>query len=319
MKSEALDAAVQAISSAQSLAITCHINPDGDALGSALALAHAARRAGTDAVVSFGGEFVVPDSLAFLDLEPLVPLEEFPQEPECLVVFDVSVPHRLGEVAAIAERAGTVVVIDHHISSDNFGDIAFIDPTAAASAQLATYLIDGLGWLIDETVALCLMTGLVTDTGRFMYAATTGEVLRIAARLVDAGVRPEQVGQHVYETAPFGYLSVSAAVLGRAVLDSQRSLVWSTVATADLESAGIEYAQTDGLMDDLRIAREADVALLLRETEDGWKGSLRSRGGTDVAAIAALFGGGGHRNAAGFHAEGGPDAVVDRIGKAIDG
>ncbi len=319
MAREALGAAIEAIAAAESLAITCHINPDGDALGSALALAHAARRTGVDAVVSFGGEFVVPDSLSFLDLDPLVPIDAFPEEPECLVVFDVAAPDRLGEIAVIAEHAGTVVVIDHHVSNDGFGDIAVIDPAAAASAQLATYLIEGLGWPIDETVALCLMTGLVTDTGRFSYSATTGEVLRVAARLLDAGVKPEVIGQHVYEAAPFGYLAVSAAVLGRAVLDRRRAFVWSTVTKADLESAGVEYTQTDGLIDDLRIAREADVALLLKETPAGWKGSLRSRGGTDVAAIAASFGGGGHHNAAGFHAAGPSGEIVERIGKAIDG
>ena len=111
---EALESAITAISSAGSLAITCHINPDGDALGSALALAHSARLAGVDAVVSFGGEFAVPDSLVFLDLTPLVPVDAFPQEPECLVVFDVAAPDRLGEIGAIAANAATVVVIDHH-------------------------------------------------------------------------------------------------------------------------------------------------------------------------------------------------------------
>jgi len=316
---DAMDAAIEAISSAPSLAITCHINPDGDALGSSLALAHAARRAGIDAVVSFGGEFVIPDSLAFLDLEPLVPVDSFPKAPECLVVFDVAAPDRLGEIAAVAEQAGTVIVVDHHVSNAGFGDIAVIDPAAAAAAQLATYLIDGLGWEIDSTVALCLMTGLVTDTGRFQYSVTTGEVMRVAARLLDAGVEPEVIGQHIYESVPFGYLAVSAAVLGRAVLDRRRGLVWSTVTEKDLKSAGVEYSQTDGLIDDLRIAREADVALLLRETPDGWKGSMRSRGGADVAAIAATFGGGGHHNAAGFHAHIGVGEIVEQILEAIDG
>lgn len=315
---EALESAIEAIASAGSLAITCHINPDGDALGSALALAHSARLVGVEAVVSFGGEFVVPDSLVFLDLSPLVAVDAFPQEPECLVVFDVAAPDRLGEIGTIAQHAGTVVVIDHHISNAGFGDVTVIDPTAAASAQLATYLIEGLGWPIDQTVALCLMTGLVTDTGRFQYSATTGEVMRVAGRLLDAGVKPEIIGQHIYESVPFGYLAVSAAVLGRAVLEVQWGLVWSTVTTADLEAAGITYSQTDGLIDDLRIAREADVALLLRETPDGWKGSMRSRGGTDVAAIAGLFGGGGHRNAAGFHAGFDTDEIVARVRKAID-
>jgi phosphoesterase RecJ-like protein len=316
---EALTAAIDKILSVDSLAITCHINPDGDALGSALALAHSARRVGVEAVVAFGGEFVVPDSLKFLDLEPLVSVDAFPQAPECLVVFDVAAPERLGEVAVVADAAETVIVVDHHLSNGGFGDIAYIDPQAAASAQLATYLIEGLGWPIDETVALCLMTGLVTDTGRFQYSATTGEVMRIGARLLDYGAKPEIIGQHVYESAPFGYLALSAAVLGRAVLEEERGLVWSTVSTADLKSAGIEYSQAENLIDDLRIAREADTALLLKETEDGWKGSLRSRGGTDVAALAGLFGGGGHRNAAGFHGMGSPEEILLRIRKALDG
>lgn len=316
---EALAAAVECIEGASSLAITCHVNPDGDALGSALAFAHAARLAGRSAEVSFGGEFVVPDSLAFLDLAPLVSPEEFPAAPECLVVFDVAAPDRLGELAEVASRAASVVVVDHHISNDGFGDIAVIDPAAAASAQLATYLIEGLGWPIDATVAQCLLTGLVTDTGRFQYSATTGEVMRVAARLLDTGVRPEVIGQHIYEAVPFGYLAVSGIVMSRATLDEEAGLVWSTVTVDDLESAGISYAQADGLIDDVRIAREADVALLLKETEDGWKGSLRSRGGTDVAAVAALFGGGGHRNAAGFHAEGPVESIVERVRSVIDG
>ncbi len=316
---EALAPAIEAISESNSIAVTCHINPDGDALGSALALAHAARAVGREAVVSFGGDFVIPAALEFLDTAPLVPPERFPVEPDCLVVFDVASPERLGEIAASAAGAGTVVVIDHHASNDGFGDVAVIEPGAAASAQLATYLIEGLGWPIDATVAQCLLTGLVTDTGRFQYSATDGEVLRVAARLVDAGVRPEVIGQHVYESAPFGYLAVSSAVLGRAVLESAVGFVWSTVTLSDLEAAGIAYSEADGLIDDLRIAREAGVALLLKETPDGWKGSLRSRGEVDVAALAALFGGGGHHNAAGFHDSGTVETIVDRIREAIGG
>jgi phosphoesterase RecJ-like protein len=319
MKPDRLDEAIAAIEAAGSLAITCHINPDGDALGSALALAHSARLQGVEAVVAFGGEFVVPDSLQFLDLGPLVERSEFPGSPECLVVFDVAAPDRLGEIADHAAAAEKVVVIDHHLSNGGFGDIAVIEPTAAASAQLAWYLIEGLGWRVDATVAECLLAGLVTDTGRFQYSATTGEVMRVAGRLIDAGARPEVIGSNVYESVPFGALAVTAAVLGRAILEEERSLIWSTVLASDLESAGVAYSQAEGLIDDLRIAREADVALLLKETDTGWKGSMRSRGMTDVAAIAGRFGGGGHHNAAGFHASGSIDEVVAQVRAALDG
>lgn len=141
--------------------------------------------------------------------------------------------------------------------------------------------------------------------------------MRVAARLLDAGAHPEVIGQSVYESAPFAYLGVAARMLGGAVLDEDLGLVWSKVTLEDLERAGIGFEQLDGLIDDLRVAREAHVALLLKETHEGWKGSLRSRGEVDVAAIAALFGGGGHHNAAGFHSPSRVDEVVARVREAM--
>jgi phosphoesterase RecJ-like protein len=309
--------AAEAIRAAKTLAITCHVNPDGDALGSALALAHSARAAGREAVVAFGGPQDVSDSLAFLDMTPIVPPGDFPEAPECLVVFDVAAPSRLAEIGHNAARAGTVVVVDHHVSNEGFGDIAVIAPDIAASAQLATYLIEELGWPIDKTVATCLMTGIVTDTGRFQYSSTDGETMRVAARLLDAGADSDEIGQQIYASVPFGYLIVASRVLGRAVLDEDLGLIWSTMTSDDLEHARIGYAQADPLIDDLRIAREADVALLLKETDDGWKGSMRSRGRVDVAAIAGQFGGGGHHNAAGFQSSDSVESIVETVKGAI--
>lgn len=315
----ALRKAADAIEASAGLAITGHVSPDGDALGSSLALAHAARRAGKEVVVSFGSPFSIPDSLAFLDTDPVVPTGEFPAEPECMVVFDCGSADRLAELGSPAGKAGTLIVVDHHVTNTGFGDIQVIDSTAAASAQLAAYLLDALGWELDPIVAQCLLTGLVTDTGRFQYSSTTGEVLRLAGRLVDAGAVPEVIGQHVYESAAFGYLAVSGAVLGRAVLEPELSLVWSRVDLADLADASVRPDETDNLIDDLRIAREAGVAVLLKEVADGWKGSLRSRGEVDVGAIAVTFGGGGHHNAAGFTTTKDPEAIMSEIRTHLGG
>lgn len=310
--------AAEAIAGASSLAIAGHVSPDGDALGSALALAHAARRAGRQAVVSFGSPFAIPASLAFLDTSPVVPPEQFPERPDCLVVFDAGSADRLAELARNAGSARVVIVVDHHKStSGDFGDIHVVDPAAAASGQLTVALLDALGWPIDPTVALCLLTAIVTDTGRFQYSATSGEVMRVAARLVDAGARPEVIGQAVYESVPFGYLRVSAAVLGRAVLDPNLGLVWSWVEDADLGEIG--HGDLDRLIDDLRIAREAGVAALLKESPRGWKVSLRSRGAVDVGAIAEAHGGGGHHNAAGFTLAAARDDVVEVVRAGLRG
>ena len=308
-----LTRAAEVIRSAATLVTTCHIGPDADALGSALGLALAARAIGIDAVSTFGGEFVVPDHFAFLDTTPLLPPAQAPAAPDVLVSFDAGSIDRIGEVERIAATASRVVVIDHHASNTGFGDINVNDPEAGASAQLCYYLLGVLGWEVTPAIATALHAGLVTDTGRFQYSNTRPEVLRVGAALLEAGARPEVIGQHVYESVPFGYLAVESAVLGRAMLEPDRSFVWSTLEQADLQGNGIGIDDTDGLIDAVRIAREADVAALAKEQPDGsTKVSLRSRGRVDVGSIAVALGGGGHHNAAGFSYAGSrTDAIAE--------
>ena len=131
-------------------------------------------------------------------------------------------------------------------------------------------------------------------------------------------MEPAPIGQQLYERAPFGYFSVVAAVLGRAELDRDAGLVWSVLTPDDIAAAGISWEAADGLIDLVRLAVEADTALLLKEVEPGtFKGSLRSRGAVDVSAIAGSFGGGGHHNAAGFTAEAGAEEIVTKISEQL--
>jgi phosphoesterase RecJ-like protein len=320
MTADAIKRAVALIGDAGSFVVSGHINPDGDALGSALAFAHAARNAGKQAVVAFGGDFVLPDNYSFLDTSPLVDAADLPPEPEVMVVFDVGVSSRLGSLAPYAATAAQMLVVDHHPNPEaGFGDVQVIDTGAGAAAQLCAYLIRDLGWSIDATVGLCLLAGIVTDTGRFQYSSTDGAIMRLAGDILDAGVRPETIGQAVYESVPFGYLAVSAAVLGRAVLEEDLGLIWSVVYFDDLAGAGILPEDADSLIDDLRIAREAGVAVLLKQVEGGFKASLRSRGAVDVGFIAAGQGGGGHHNAAGFTSSESVEAIVERVRASLRG
>lgn len=305
---ESIRRAAEALAAADELALACHVSPDGDALGSMLGLAHAAAGAGKRVVASFGAPFAVGAQFAFLGLEPLVPPERFPTAPEMMVVLDVASPDRLGELAVPAERAGRLVVLDHHPTNPGFGHVRVVEPAAAATAELVYHLLRRLAWPIDRRVATALLTGLVSDTGRFQYSSTSPAVLRLAARLVEAGARPEEVGQHLYEWLPFGYLAVSGAVLGRARREGD--LVWSALYLADYRGTGVGPEDLDLLIDSLRISREAGVTALVKETEQGWKVSLRSRGTVDVGAIAAARGGGGHHNAAGFNAADGPEEII---------
>lgn len=311
---EALRAAAGALDGAQRIVVTGHVRPDGDALGSMLALTIAARRAGKEAYATFGEPFVVPDHYGFLDTEWLVPPDTDFGDVDLFVACDTAAADRLGSAARLADAASSVLVIDHHRSNDGFGDVRVIDPAAAATAELVYELLVHMGWEVTEPVAIALYVGLVTDTGRFQYSSTSPRVHGIAAALLEAGVRPDEIGQRLYEESPFGYLSVAAAVLGRARLDRDRSLVWSTLEQSDLDDAGISYEDAEALIDLVRLAREAQVACLLKEVEPGLtKGSLRSRGLVDVAAIAGALGGGGHHNAAGFTFAGTPDEAIAQV------
>ena len=318
--SRGLRDAARAVREARTLVTTGHVKPDGDALGSALGLALAARAAGVSVRVCFGERFVLGRQFDFLDTRPVVDPAEV-GAPDVLVAFDCNDPDRLGpELVPVVEAAGTVVMIDHHVAGPGFGDIRVCDPDAPAAALLCYRLIRLIGWDVSPAAATALLLGLVTDTGRFQYGNTNPEVLRAAAELVEAGARPEVIGQSVYESMAFGYLGVAGAVLSRATLEPARALVWSYVTQDDLGRHGIGMEDADALIDDIRVAREAEVALLLKEQPGGeWKLSLRSRRHVDVAAIAETMGGGGHHRAAGCSFYGTRDEAVEMVRKRLAG
>ncbi len=310
-----LEKAGSLLAGADEIVLTCHVGPDGDAMGSMLAVAVAAVAAGKKVFPSFGPPFSYSPSLRFLPVELLVPPDEVPAEPKVMVSFDAGNIERLGGMAPVANKAGCLIVVDHHAQgSDGFGHLHIVDPRAAASAELAYLLIEAAGWKIDDRIATSLLTGLVTDTGRFQYSNTTPATLRLAADLVAAGARPEVIGQHVYEETPFGYLATAGRVMQRAQLIPEAGLVWSVMFSADLEVACIGLADSDPLIDLIRLPVEAGAALLLKEHGPGeFKGSLRSRGVADVGAVAQALGGGGHRNAAGFTFRGSPEEAVEAV------
>lgn len=314
-----LPRAAEAIAGAETLVLACHVGPDGDALGSMLGLALAAEANGKKAIASFGSPFIVPPSLSFLPVERLVPPKEVIAEPDVMVVLDVGSAERLGELAGNAHKSSTVVVLDHHVTNEGFGDVAVVDPTAAATGEIVFDLLAHLSWDVTPEIAMCLHTALVTDTGRFQYSNTTPRTLEIAAELVRAGADPSVVGRHVYEEAPFGYLKTAAVAMQRAVLDEDLRAVSTTITSEDLDALGLTWGETENLIDLLRLAVEADTAVLVKGHADGdVKVSLRSRGDTDVGGLAAAMGGGGHRLAAGFTTKGDVEAVREKVLEMIE-
>ena len=306
--------AIAEITQAERIGVVGHIRPDGDALGSMIALTLGARAAGKDAVASFGKPFTLGHEFRILDQSVLVPPDEFPTDLDLAIVCDTGVLDRVGSVASAVTSARRLLVIDHHVTPGTIGDVRIVDPQAAATTQLVFEFLNRLGWEITRPIAEALYTGLVTDTGRFQYSSTSPAVHRMAADLLEAGVEPAPIGQALYEETAFGYFAVVARVLSGAHLDEDAGLVWAVLRQEDIRDAGVAWEDTDQLIDLVRLPREAGVACLLKEVQSGTlKGSLRSRGVVDVAKIAEGFSGGGHRNAAGFTSKLSVEDTIARI------
>jgi phosphoesterase RecJ-like protein len=312
---EALTRAAAAIDRAQVVALACHVSPDGDALGSMLALHHALRAAGRESVASFSAPFVVaPHYRELPGLDLLVTPEAFPAEPDAMVTFDCGSLGRLGDLERSAKAAGDLVVLDHHISNDRYGTINVIDAEAAATGVIVRRLMDVLGLELSRESAVCLYTALVCDTGRFQYSTTTPEVFGLARELVGFDVPVERLSRTLFEEHRFAYLRLVADVLGRAELYEDERFVWTSVTQADLDRHGVTIDEAEGLIDLVRRTAEAEVSCVLKEAADGSvRVSLRSLGAVDVRAIAAREGGGGHRFAAGFTSHDGIAETVARI------
>jgi phosphoesterase RecJ-like protein len=319
---ELLRRAADVLASASNVAIACHVNPDADALGATLGLSVFLRARGVDTVCSFPNDpFDVPRWVGMLaGGEALVPPSGFPRAPEVLVTCDVASLDRLAMLAPVAERATEVIWIDHHVSNDGLGTIPLVDHRASSTCEIVFRLAERIGGELPAGAALCLYAGIVTDTGRFQYQAVSPETLRVAAALREHPFDHARLVQALYEDNRAAYLKVLGTALQRLAVDEEHDLVWTYLTQSDLADAGVRPAEADDLIDVLRTAREADVAAVIKQQRDGrFKVSLRSRGDHDVAAVAAAFGGGGHRLAAGYTSSHGLAETVARLKAALHG
>ena len=313
MTPEDLARAGEVLRGATQVAIACHVNPDTDALGSMLGLANHLGSLGVETVCSYPNEPLdLPRWTSYLPGSgSVVPPSVFPSEPAVMVTCDCASFDRLGTLGHAASNAGELIWIDHHRSNDGAGTIRLVDPAASSTCEVVVRLIDEIGGGMTDASAVCLYAGVVTDTGRFQYEATTPETLRVAARLREHGFDHAGLSQALYEDNRFAYLRVLGRALERLTLVEGVDLVWTYLTRADLDEFGVHPADTDDLIDVIRSAREADVAALVKQQRDGrFKVSVRSRGGHDLSAAAAAFGGGGHRLAAGYTSDRGPEAAI---------
>jgi phosphoesterase RecJ-like protein len=315
----AVRSAAALLTAAREVTLLAHVNPDADALGSALALGIALHRRGAVVRVSFAAPADVPETLRPLDVLGLVvPPERVPLAPEVLVSCDAAEPARLGGLADRLGTAGATVMIDHHASNPGFGGVRVFDPRAEATVVLAHAVLVAMDAPIDVDIARCLYAGLVTDTRGFRTAGPAAH--RLAADLIAAGVDPGRLVRPLMDTHPFAWLGALGAIVAGAVLEpgaaAGRGLVHATVPYAD--TVRFRPEEVDSVMDVVRTAGEAAVAVVLKQAGPGrWVVSLRSDGTVDVASVAGALGGGGHPAAAGFTRDGTREELLGALRRGL--
>lgn len=292
-----------------------HVSPDGDCLGSTLALARVLRARGQRAVVASSDG--VPEIYRFLPgAEHVVTALPADEAFDVAVFMECSTPDRAGVLAARAVGVPLWVNIDHHVSNGGYGDLVLYEPEAAAVGELVMPIVRAVGRIDGET-ATCLLTALLTDTGSFRYASVTPRTLRIAADLVEAGASPVHVFTQVYENRPAAALRLLGMALGRLEISADGRIAWTAVTQEMLRASGASMEESEGIVGALRAIGGVQVALLFKEEPDGVKVSMRGAAGVRTNVIAEGFGGGGHSAAAGFTASAPLPDVMRRTIEAV--
>jgi phosphoesterase RecJ-like protein len=309
-----MHAVVEALRSADRFLVTSHENPDGDALGSLLAMHLALLELGKDSVMVLVGAAPLPGEYGFLELSARGLLRELPADGDerVLVAVDCAQESRLTDERLLG--ASVVVNVDHHHDNSRFGTVNLVADGASSTAEVLADVFSELGVSLTPEIAEALYAGLVTDTGRFQYSNTTPKALRLAAELVEAGADLQRIFQGVYESMQFAKVKLLARALDRATLHEEGRVVVSYLLRGDFGEVGAVEPYSEGIIDVLRAIEGAELAALIREPpRDGSparKISLRSSTErVDVSAIARKSDGGGHRQAAGFSS----DRSIDEI------
>ena len=297
--------ALELINDADTIAISGHTNPDGDALGSVLGLGIALRRHFPLKKVALllADDASVPRVYRFLPAaDKLIWASSYTEDPDLFISVDAPTLERLENSAGVARRAGKRLCIDHHPSREEFADVVVRDSTSAATAVLISNFLDTASIAIEPAIAMCLFCGLVTDTGRFQYQNANPEAFACAARLVDAGADPARVALEVYQSQRLEYLHLESVVLGRIRTVAGGRVAYSFATGRDLADCGVAHDECDGLIDVVRQVEGVEVCLFLKEgaIPGVIRGNLRSKGALDISQIAARHNGGGHAAAAGF-------------------
>ena len=312
----ALTAIVARLAAARRVVVSSHERPDGDAIGSGMALVLALRAGGVDA------HMVIP-AVPPPYLQPFPGVDGITVAAEVTDTFDAAVIMECSSLDRTGVRGldrSPVLNIDHHPGNTAYGAVNWVDESAAACGELVATLIDALGIPLTADIATHLYLAILTDTGSFHFSHITPRTFEIAARCVAAGAVPEWIARTHYDSNTMARVRLFGTVLSTMTVDRSGRIALLAITPAIAAAAGGTYDDTEGLINfPLSVEAVRAVAFLKETATPGeWRVSLRSKGATDVGAIAAARGGGGHRNAAGCSARGTLDEVRQAILGALE-
>ncbi len=309
-----LSQVVELIENKQSFAITTHVRPDGDGIGSSLGLCWLLRSLGKSA------EVIVSDGIpatyhSLPGADEIVHVSEINGKYDAVFVIECSDVLR-PDIKNLENQF--IVNIDHHTTCEHFGTINWIDATASAVGEMIYNLCKAIGGRISKEIAECLYMALVTDTGSFHFPNTTERTLKVASELVKAGVKPAQISEAVYNSYPWSRIELMSKVLATVKRDTTGRVAWLRQTLEMREITGMADGDNNGFVNIPLAAKEVVACVYMREVRPNfYRVSLRSKGDINVARIAEKFGGGGHKNAAGLRIEGDWDECEKQIIAAV--
>jgi phosphoesterase RecJ-like protein len=314
---ETIQKIVDVIRTNSSFLLTTHEGPDGDAVGSSLALASFLRNIGKDVTVHYRDP--VPDLYAFLPGTESV-LRHIPDRHfDVAVVLDIGERKRAGQEFCDFNQVTTTVNLDHHLSCTNFADYNLIDPQVAATGILVYRIATAFGYALDRETALCIYVATITDTGSFRYSNANREAFYVAGEMIECGVNAWDVAEKLYENQPRKRLELLAQCLPTLEVFKDGLAASVTVTSEMYAASGADAELTDGFVNYPRSIRGVEVAIFFRQLEPlKWKVGFRSKGKVNVATFSAAFGGGGHHNAAGCTLAGSLEQVKEAIYKIVE-
>ncbi|ACC98230.1 Exopolyphosphatase-related protein [Elusimicrobium minutum Pei191] len=285
----------------KSFFIAGHQNPDGDSLGSTIAVSSVLRRQGKE-VYSYADN-APGDDLLFLPMLDTVNIGKLPPEDlkiETVILLECSDVTRGGNLASVLSKAKTVINLDHHLTSDTYGHYNYINPSASSTAEIIWQLFEIMRIWVNSDEATCLYTGLVTDTARFLHSNTTAESLRVGAGLISCGADIKKLNNILFHTRSYSETKLLGRALEKMQILKDGKLAVIVLTLQEFDLFGAEPSHTQGIVSQPTMIPGVEVSFLIKEEKDKLSVNLRSKGEVDVSQLAAKFGGGGHARAAGF-------------------